>query len=761
MALEELRQEHPRLPRFTGSNPNLWISQAEQYFLFYTIYDDERFPYVIESFDDEPFWWFNGWYRGSHSLTWNDFTTAMITQFQATYVDPIATDPCSIHQTKGAVDPIQELALFDSKSTANSIVALSFTSGLIHSVSIAFATTDLKVFDEMLVSIENEIVKEVHETMDDKVLEIQDNDMVENNDCDVDSSAVSVVFQSFAWKPGWVENPVKVSTYPTPLDSPPSFIPPLDEELDHNTLFDFDPGLIHSVLIQQNRHAKDPILALVAPLTPNSSMPSVDVSGAIREGYLDILLSQKLVQVYHVPTFVILSVGTLNLQFDCSAMVIDRLILPFCAKVPRTYFGFDPRLCVFKMPYSDRIIILLNHIGVALVESTASNMDHQCHFAPKLFVVDKTPDSPDPCTNFPSPSIQSEIELTISSMGVLNGPITLFDTELYPGQITLDFGSSILDAPVFSHHLTPRFGVGNISEPQNYYIIVSYRIYGSFKHASEIVVVVESVNLTSMTPFHSSSDDSHMVCHAVIISENESIHQIFSCVDLILPDVDISSVMPGSVLNDAPASPIGSFGSANKVMLTTQNSLLLLPQGLHPSLMPKLVFALDRNDTSAYFLTVPKETVVVPMAFAIMENHSGFVSNPNLLVKSFFHRNIKGDEHSVVFQFQIRDTRLSWKGGTTNLIQLNIAKSLGLALCISKIPTPLLFHDSAKQIQFMLHLLDTGQAREINIQSPNCVHPGFTNVSNQSDQQFDVLSGTSHTGSQKSKGMENYMLCWK
>ncbi|KAJ0458482.1 hypothetical protein HanIR_Chr15g0785601 [Helianthus annuus] len=84
MALEDLE---PQLPRFTGANPNSWICQSELYFQFYSIYGDERFSYVIEVFEDGPFYWFNSWFR-SDDLTWNDFTTAMLHQFCSSSLTP-------------------------------------------------------------------------------------------------------------------------------------------------------------------------------------------------------------------------------------------------------------------------------------------------------------------------------------------------------------------------------------------------------------------------------------------------------------------------------------------------------------------------------------------------------------------------------------------------------------------------------------------------------------------------------------------------
>ncbi|KAM0046612.1 hypothetical protein Hdeb2414_s0009g00318551 [Helianthus debilis subsp. tardiflorus] len=116
MALEDLE---PQLPRFTGSDPNSWISQSELYFRFYSIYGDERFSYVIEVFEDEPFYWFNSWFR-SDDLTWNDFTTAMLHQF------------CSLTKTGSA----------------------------------------LKVFDEMPDSINNAIANADHKTTDGEVFDI-------------------------------------------------------------------------------------------------------------------------------------------------------------------------------------------------------------------------------------------------------------------------------------------------------------------------------------------------------------------------------------------------------------------------------------------------------------------------------------------------------------------------------------------------------------------------------------------------------------
>ncbi|KAI3817586.1 hypothetical protein L1987_11381 [Smallanthus sonchifolius] len=131
-----------------------------------------------------------------------------------------------------------------------------------------------------------------------------------------------------------------------------------------------------------------------------------------------------------------------------------------------------------------------------------------------------------------------------------------------------------------------------------------------------------------------SIDDSHMGC-SVVLSVNDSFHQISSIDDSILPNVGISAAVHGVVLNSTPENPIESFGSAN-------------------------------TDFPTSFLAVPKAPVAVLVASASKENNIGFVPNPNMLIKSSFHRNIKGDEHTMVLQFQIRDTRLSWKGRTTN-----------------------------------------------------------------------------------------------
>ncbi|KAJ0599559.1 hypothetical protein HanRHA438_Chr03g0108411 [Helianthus annuus] len=81
MALEEL-EDATYLSRFTSYNPARWICDAERFFSFYAIYEEERFPYVVEWFDDEPFSWFNSWYRGPERLTWKSFTTALLHRFQ-------------------------------------------------------------------------------------------------------------------------------------------------------------------------------------------------------------------------------------------------------------------------------------------------------------------------------------------------------------------------------------------------------------------------------------------------------------------------------------------------------------------------------------------------------------------------------------------------------------------------------------------------------------------------------------------------------
>ncbi|KAJ0896908.1 hypothetical protein HanRHA438_Chr08g0339811 [Helianthus annuus] len=84
MALEEMD-----LPRFTGFAPAHWICQAERFFLHYDIGDEsERFSYVMVAFDNEPFYWFNSWFR-SDFLTWSDFIAAMLIQFyDGDFVDP-------------------------------------------------------------------------------------------------------------------------------------------------------------------------------------------------------------------------------------------------------------------------------------------------------------------------------------------------------------------------------------------------------------------------------------------------------------------------------------------------------------------------------------------------------------------------------------------------------------------------------------------------------------------------------------------------
>ncbi|KAJ0939629.1 hypothetical protein HanRHA438_Chr02g0063341 [Helianthus annuus] len=214
MALEDLE---PQLSRFTGSDPNSWISQSELYFRFYSIYGDERFSYVIEVFEDEPFYWFNSWFR-SDDLTWKDFTTAMLHRFRSSSLKP----------------------------TVDTVVNLSppFSA--------------LKVFDEMHDSMEHGIASEVNNIIDDEVMESQTESLVDVNEsrgvkdahldiwdyifvldnvtpkmnlvlseyskedgitdliaCDVDYSIDLMVIHSFAWNPGLSPNHVQASCTPT------------------------------------------------------------------------------------------------------------------------------------------------------------------------------------------------------------------------------------------------------------------------------------------------------------------------------------------------------------------------------------------------------------------------------------------------------------------------------------------------------------------------------------------------------------------
>lgn len=95
MALEGL-EPSLSLPRFTGSNPARWLYEAERYFSSYAIYEEERFPFVVEFFDDEPFYWFNSWYRGLERLTWRSFTTTMLTTFTNNDITELTTQISSL-----------------------------------------------------------------------------------------------------------------------------------------------------------------------------------------------------------------------------------------------------------------------------------------------------------------------------------------------------------------------------------------------------------------------------------------------------------------------------------------------------------------------------------------------------------------------------------------------------------------------------------------------------------------------------------------
>ena len=102
MALEEL-DDSMYLSRFNGSNPTRWICDVERFFSFYEIYGEERFPYVVEYFDDEPFSWFNSWYRGPERLTWKSFTIAMLHRFHT------ATTSNNIYPSPPSLQPINHV----------------------------------------------------------------------------------------------------------------------------------------------------------------------------------------------------------------------------------------------------------------------------------------------------------------------------------------------------------------------------------------------------------------------------------------------------------------------------------------------------------------------------------------------------------------------------------------------------------------------------------------------------------------------------
>ena len=104
MALEELN-DSTTLSRFTGSNPARWLFEVERFFSLYAIYEEERFPYVIEYFDNEPFYWFNSWYRGPEHLTWNAFTVAMLTTFPTVPQPPTKTAPTTTPKHPSYVIP--------------------------------------------------------------------------------------------------------------------------------------------------------------------------------------------------------------------------------------------------------------------------------------------------------------------------------------------------------------------------------------------------------------------------------------------------------------------------------------------------------------------------------------------------------------------------------------------------------------------------------------------------------------------------------
>ncbi|KAJ0788989.1 putative RNA helicase [Helianthus annuus] len=368
MALEDL---DPQLPRFTGSNPNSWISQSELYFRFYSIYGDERFSYVIEVFDDGPFYWFNSWFR-SDDLTWNDFTTAMLHRF----------------------------SYLSLKPTIDTVVNLSPP------------LSALQVLDEMPDSIANSINREVVETIDDEVLAIQTESMVGVVD--------SKVIHYFAWKPGWVEHNVQglehsillppassVTTASTNSVASVAGIPSKQDSLllqmgDHiqhqtdyfetlnptpSTFFLSNPDVVSTEVTVstatdsfeiEKGSVQQPQQGITSDLEldPLTSILVAAPIHSVTTKYTTLLstlnLDPKFVHVSSGNT-TISADGTSTFTLNRPAMVIDCLLLPLNAKVHRMNLGFDPGPYLHHTPYSTHNIIMLQHIGLALYEFRVSN----------------------------------------------------------------------------------------------------------------------------------------------------------------------------------------------------------------------------------------------------------------------------------------------------------------------------------------------------------------------------------------------------
>ncbi|VFQ68943.1 unnamed protein product [Cuscuta campestris] len=84
-------------PRFSGDDPTGWIYQAEQYFEFQNVADEDRVTLASFHLDGIALQWHRWFSKPRGPMTWKEFTTALLSRFGPTdYVDPSK----SLHRLK-------------------------------------------------------------------------------------------------------------------------------------------------------------------------------------------------------------------------------------------------------------------------------------------------------------------------------------------------------------------------------------------------------------------------------------------------------------------------------------------------------------------------------------------------------------------------------------------------------------------------------------------------------------------------------------
>ncbi|KAL4284928.1 hypothetical protein GQ457_16G014540 [Hibiscus cannabinus] len=69
------------MARFSGTNPEHWVSQADRYFDFYNIREDDRMTISSFYFDEEAADWYTWMHRNRQLVSWDLFTEAVIRRF--------------------------------------------------------------------------------------------------------------------------------------------------------------------------------------------------------------------------------------------------------------------------------------------------------------------------------------------------------------------------------------------------------------------------------------------------------------------------------------------------------------------------------------------------------------------------------------------------------------------------------------------------------------------------------------------------------